>query len=303
MKIKNKILSFVLALCLIVPCAVVFTACGKDKDKNKPVFNVSADMVEECNFLMENLTENIYNNEVLTGDQPAVYTVQQVKDILEDFNYYVKVGTVDKIGEINSISFGTTKFEKDKTFDLSIGNGSFIQDKAYYEDENALYVAVPIAAFEIKNSAKIIINNNEFGFTADQQVEQVNFVNVDFNFGSLSTVEAGENDGEYNVNIKSGTEYLNLVYADSEVNDIVLTKKIVSGSEIEGANDVSYGLTGLEVDTGSPIAFYPIGWLEGDDFNQDIAYKYNGATIEYSAYVMNLNKVVKATFNYTITIL
>lgn len=32
---KNKILSFVLALCLIIPCTVLFTACGKDKSPAK----------------------------------------------------------------------------------------------------------------------------------------------------------------------------------------------------------------------------------------------------------------------------
>ena len=33
---KKKILSFVLALCLIIPCAMVFTACGKDEEPKAP---------------------------------------------------------------------------------------------------------------------------------------------------------------------------------------------------------------------------------------------------------------------------
>ena len=33
---KNKILSFVLALCLIIPCAFVFAACDKEKEPTKP---------------------------------------------------------------------------------------------------------------------------------------------------------------------------------------------------------------------------------------------------------------------------
>lgn len=37
MKFRNKILSFVLALCLIIPCALVFTACDKDKDPKAKV--------------------------------------------------------------------------------------------------------------------------------------------------------------------------------------------------------------------------------------------------------------------------
>ena len=32
---KKKILSFVLALCLIIPCAMVFTACGKKEEEPK----------------------------------------------------------------------------------------------------------------------------------------------------------------------------------------------------------------------------------------------------------------------------
>ena len=56
---KNKILSFVLALCLIIPCAFVFVACGdKDKDKDKTVY-VEVETIDE---LKSALTNNIAND-------------------------------------------------------------------------------------------------------------------------------------------------------------------------------------------------------------------------------------------------
>ncbi len=34
---KKKLLSFIFAICLIIPCAVILSACGKDKDHKSPV--------------------------------------------------------------------------------------------------------------------------------------------------------------------------------------------------------------------------------------------------------------------------
>lgn len=83
---KNKILSFVLALCLIIPCTLMFTACDKKKEppKPEPVF-VSTDAaklagVEFANSADVSLTktgDNAYKvanaNTEMSAEQLAVY--------------------------------------------------------------------------------------------------------------------------------------------------------------------------------------------------------------------------------------
>ncbi|MBQ8522769.1 MAG: hypothetical protein IJ458_03815 [Clostridia bacterium] len=293
MKIKNKILSFVLALCLIIPCALVFTACDKD-DKDKPTFAVGQNVLTVANDIVSDLTK-IYKS----GNVPAnqTFTLTEMKDAMaslpipedvKNFNYYVEIGEVDDIDDVNSITLAS-KFTKNQTFKLSLGNNAHLEAKVFFEDDDKIYVAAPVLVFETVNLGKIKINNNEFDFDLDVEVEASNFTNVEFQDGATS-ISSKVSDNEYNLNFKEANRYIKLSYADATANDIVLTKKVIG-------NSINYGLTDLE---GTVLGLYPIKYSSAA-LTQEYFDNYNGKTMEYSAYVLN-SGVHSVKLNFSITL-
>ncbi|MBQ7798351.1 MAG: hypothetical protein IJ371_04440 [Clostridia bacterium] len=92
MKFKNKILSFVLALCLIIPCALVFTACDKDKEPEAPTtVYVSAETSLETALSQVAVGGKIVLNADITLDKEVAIT----KKVTLDLNGKTINNTVD----------------------------------------------------------------------------------------------------------------------------------------------------------------------------------------------------------------
>jgi len=295
---KNKILSFVLALCLIIPCALVFTACGKDKE-DVPTFTVNQNVLTLANDSVEKL-QMVYNRapsgtfslaEMKATWQTPEY-VELIPAELANFSYYIEVGEVDEIDDVNSITLGST-FTKNQKFKLSLGNNAHLEDKVFYENDDKIYVAAPIIVFETVNLDKIKINNVEFAFDLQVEATATTFTNA--TFSGAGTVTDGENDGEFNLNITDCTNsYLKLYFEGAEADDIILTKKVC------GDGNPNYGLTDLVQETNNPLGFYPIGWAES--INQTHVDNFNGKTLNYQAYVIGSSKLVTGTLNLTVTL-
>ena len=76
---KKKILTFLFAICLILPCAFMLTACGGDSDKN---FNVNI---------------NTFKNSMQTGLQDGVKEIRLVDATgMEDYTICTHIG--DELG-------------------------------------------------------------------------------------------------------------------------------------------------------------------------------------------------------------
>ncbi len=81
---KKKLLSFILVLCLIVPCAVMFSACGK-KDNSKSPFNVTGKTLVgtgECMVIWHDGVTDVQKQECLTslfGDK----TLDEIYEVLK----------------------------------------------------------------------------------------------------------------------------------------------------------------------------------------------------------------------------
>ena len=157
-KTIKKSLTMLAVLVILVMSVFVLSACGKDAK-----FEVSSNVKTNTNAVINNLVENVYNNATDLGKK-TTYSVAQVQEKIDGFTYYVELGTMSNIDQVNSISFGNLTFKADQTFYLSIGNSNQLLDKIFYVQDNKLYVAAPVVAFEAVENAKIKINNNEFDF-------------------------------------------------------------------------------------------------------------------------------------------
>ncbi len=279
---NKKILNFALAACMIVPCAGIMAGC--DFNQNKAGLEFSNSVASATESIITDLTNNYYNASSLGTN--TKYSVSQIKTNDQDFVYYVEVGKLSNIDEVSSIAIGDVTFEADQTFNLSIGNANYIEDKCFYEEEGKLYVAAPIVAFETVNNGKIKVNDNEFSFNLDKIAETNSFTSAAFSSGSTNAVTNNE-DGSFDLEMKDAKTYLALFFNNAAASDVVLTKKVVKNSGNANINGkVNYGLTKVENYEGYPLGFYPIGYSEGA-LSESFTTSYDGATIEYQAYVLN----------------
>lgn len=289
-KILKKSLNVFAALVVLVISAFALSACG---DKPSPSFEAASNVKATTIEIIDDFFERVYNNSSVLGTK-TTYSVEQIQNKVADFEYYVEVGTIKDINEVKSISLNDTSFTENQTFYLSIGNANQLLDKVYYVEESKLYVAAPVVAFETVDNAKIKINNNEFNFDLDVTIDQINLTNVAFNTGANNTASK-VSDTEYDLTIKSGTEYAGLYYNGASTSDTIITKRMLNG-ELNG-----YGIVNpLNGSNGPCSYFYPVGWVENPaDINYE---KFDGATFDYSLYIVSQHKLANVKLNVDVDI-
>lgn len=290
---KNKVLSVILALFMLVPCVIMFSACDKEKD---PRFDLNSKLFAEANVIVSNLAEYVYNSNLLETN--TVYSAADIAEIEPMFEYYVEIASMNDYEGIRTITLGGNTMANGQTFKLSIGNGNYIEDKAFYSENNKLYAAAPIIVFEAVNSDSIIVNDVEFEYDFNRPAFSSAFKGVQFT-GTINTLIGSEDEfgnvTQFDLTIKDCTDsYLKLYYNGANENDVILTKKQLVKGEI---NELSYGLTKVEAEEGNPIGFYPIGW--DSELTQERVDKYNGATLTYTTYVVG-GTISYATFNLNV---
>ena len=292
----KKIFSFILIACLVVPCAIMFSGCWLNMG-SKMSFKANENVLESTNAIISDLTNNIYNASSLGTS--TNYSVADIKEKNANFNYYVEAGTLENAEDVESITIGGTTFINEQTFNLSIGNSNFINDKCYYVEDNKIYVAGPIIAFETVNNSKIKINDSEFDFNLNKTVNESKFTNAEFSSGSTNTIK--DQDGSFNIEFKDAKSYLKLYYEGATANDIVLTKKVINNSGNSNINGVAnYGLTKVENENNNPVGLYPIGYSK-DALTENCYTWYNDATMNYQAYIIDKG-IVSTTLNFDIVI-
>ena len=137
--------------------------------------------------------------------------------------------------------------------------------------------------------AKIKINDAEFDFDLDVTARSVKFTNVAFNAG-LQSSATKVSDTEYNLSIKSGTEYVGLYYEGAKADDVIITKRILNG-QLNG-----YGMVQpLSTANGYCSYLYPVGWVE--DFSNVNTEKFDGASFDYYVYIIDQGAVANVKLN------
>lgn len=262
---------------LAVPFAIVMLCAGAFIGCNgKPAadFTSSKNIKSNVDNIVTNLTSNVYNKVGGTWAGNKL-TMAEVNEILEaDYNYYVDVGTLNaKFGEVTSIKLGDQTFESDQEVELSVGNNSFIVEKAFYVENNKLFVAAPVIAFETRANSKIVINNKEFSLGLNPFTDSKAVTGVAFKNESDGTVAQVEESAEYNVQVNAVTSWLKIEFEGAEENDIAITKKVKDGQ----LN--SYGIVTMDDASTNPhIGFYPVTPSQVDGLEP--------FTFNYSAYVV-----------------
>lgn len=155
---KKKILSFVLAICVIIPCALVLTACGKSTDDSSKVMNVSLnpklefvldkdDKVVSVNALNEDgnhiisISMDEETAKSLFEGMTAEEAIELFLEITEDNGYLItgneeeiKIevsGDADKL--IEKVKDKANKFFTDKGLNINIATEKL--DKADIEEK------------------------------------------------------------------------------------------------------------------------------------------------------------------------
>lgn len=293
---KKKFISFALLFCLIIPCFFTLAACGNKGGKSNAKFTIDEDVLENTETIIEDLKTNYYNAASLGKEK--TYSVDDIKETNENFNYYVEIGTTDGIDKVDSLTIGSNTLKKNDSFKLSIGNANYIEDKCFYADDEKIFVAAPIIAFETVNNSKIKINDNSFDFDLDVSATKKNFTNAEFEAGSTNAVT--KHDDYLDLELKDAKTYLKLTYDNASSNDVILTKKVLSGSGKTELNTISYALTKVEPVEGSPLAVYPIGYSQ-NALTEEWQTWYDGTTINFEAYVSN-GTIYRATFKLDIVL-
>lgn len=270
----KTILTAVLVAVLVMPLAAVLVACGGNNGK----FTSSKDIKSNAETLAGTLASKVYNASAIKGQKKS-FTVNELKTALnlDELNYYVEVGTIENIDQVNSISLDEVTFKKDETVSLSIGSSNFIKDKAFYVENSKLYVAAPIMAFELASDNEIKINDKVFKLNVEDEKE-LNITDVTLINGSPSTISKAENtEKKYNLDLKSAnnTSLVYIKYQSQSASDIHLTRKIING-KLNG-----YGLTSSE-DNGA-LGVYLYNYTNDFSTLKDM---YKNADWKYSSYVI-----------------
>lgn len=247
-----------------------------------PTISLSSITMDAIKTGVDKISSDIENCSTLKSS--TIYTVEEIVNgkedpktpIIADFEYYVQLGTIKNIPSVKTLKVGDTLFVKDQTVKMSIGNSSYINDKAFYVEDNKLYVALPILMFETQSNKTIAINGREFKLNLYGSVRNIGIREVKYNGIGNVIEQVGFNRYNLTVSVANDPDYLEIFYAGAEGSDQLITRKLID-------NSVSYGLTGVEKKEGSPLGYYPVGWWQNP---VNIPTTYENTTINYSVFVV-----------------
>lgn len=235
------------------------------------------------------------------------------KTLGEEFTNYVAVATLPADIEVNSIGFAmasysrpsedlseeTTQtlmaymtladFAKDDIVKYSIGNNTFINQKAFYVENNKLYVAADL--MESMGSIVDLLKINQSiiplgDFTAK---EKINLTNVLVPNAKNTITKASEDadSDEYNVTLVNTNEYVQFTYDGADANDKIT---IIEFEVDEETMSIKFVGSGIDVYTeANKVFFY-------ESYGKDIS-KVTAKTRYY--YVVTPQGVASLTLNIT----
>lgn len=289
----KKFLSLVTGLSVVVCGGALLVGCGeKETPPAQPKFVVSADVKTKVAEAINVINNSVYNK--LTGEKD--YTVDGTTDGIEaltEEQYYVELGKVENVTDVQSIELGGVTYNADAKVSVSVGNNSFINDKAFTYSLGSLKIAAPVLAFELRPTMTIKVNGTTFNLTnvPALTVGNLEFEEVVTEEGSHNTIAQVEETNEYNVTLRKSNSYFvaKLKAEDKAAAVHFLTRSMVN-------NEARFGFTGVDNDG---FGFY-FGYK--DDGSVDPAL--DGTTRETSVLYVNEDgetaKQADLTFNLSV---
>ena len=130
--------------------------------------------------------------------------------------------------------------------------------------------------FEGMNNSTIKVNGKEFRISL-YAVNYVGVNEVNYRGETNSATAVPEKVNEYDLEVATGNEYLEIFYTGVSTDDIIVTRK-----ERDGV--LSYGITGTDGDAeNAHLGFYPVGYHNNPE---DIPASFDDSTINYVFYVV-----------------
>ena len=159
---KKKILGFVLAICLIIPCALMFTACKKDEDPK--VVYVNVETMAELNAALANDIENDVivlkaNFDLRDVNENKTLKIQQGKHVI-DLNGFTIKGVDDGSANWHAIDLRGASTEL-RIMDSSAEKTGTIDGRCY--------------GIQVSRGAKLTVDGGNFVCTTNPSYNQ-NFV-------------------------------------------------------------------------------------------------------------------------------
>lgn len=239
-----------------------------------PRFSENSELnIEET---VNNLYEKVYNNVERLGKE-ITYSYEELLVALgEDVEYYIELGTIVNVPDIYNLTIGETTFKKGEKVKVSIGNANFIEDEVFYYDNGKIYISATALMFEGMNNSTIKVNGKEFRISL-YAVNYVGVNEVNYRGETNSATAVPEKVNEYDLEVATGNEYLEIFYTGVSTDDIIVTRK-----ERDGV--LSYGITGTDGEAeNAHLGFYPVGYHNNPE---DIPASFDDSTINYVFYVV-----------------
>ena len=326
-KIIKKIIASVSCFAMLAVSGISLTACGKKEDPapapapapapstplSTATITPSFDkLTTEMNVISQKFNSIYVETRNTSGERinhsidgtDSFFTGKFTKE-----DYYLEAATLSGFGEITKVTIGNQEFGDEDIY-ISVGENHFIQSKAWYIQDNKLYIAYPIFLYELQQNLELTINGVKQSLiptTTDltsqmPEVKQAKFADAkayDAETSKSEVVKGADANDVLNVSIKlaDGKQAISFDFGEltNELSkdDVVYTKHVKDGK-------VGYGLTKLDGVVNGRVAlnFYPVAWKDdatANDYASEI-----GKTIYYTA--MHMGGGVITYYNANIKI-
>lgn len=263
----------------------LFDAEGKVYHKNIQI-DISIPNYVLSKTILSDIGENMlkvgagYN--VSGGEAGGEYTEEEFKAFAPGFSFYTEIGKVRD--DVKLIEFADDSFLAGDVVKVSMGNKRFVVDDAFKVVNGKLYVATPIAAFELLIEPTFVVAGNGW----DENVDFVNPViseavlkDVQWQTGSTNTVDFEESYELYSATVKfqvnDAASNKWLAFQFDPQSEWYLTQKLYLDANGD-LMDVTYGYTEADSLGGNNVlALYPLSFS-----NTEVA-KHEWETILYKA--------------------
>lgn len=207
--------------------------------------------------------------------------------------YYVKIVDGENMNNVNELILNGNSYNANDTFGMSVGQNAFVEFNYFQVRNDGLYIALPIALFEMNNQSTIAFSNG----TKNYEFEYAGHVNGNMSCAGVKSQNTNKLKMEGSGNTWTciaNPAYSAQTYVGFDLEGIDLSTNLITKKEIhkpDGTVSLSYGFSTVDGAsyTGGPnggIAYYPFGWTtskvaEGDH-----------GTCDYSIYSIGSGKAI-----------
>lgn len=207
--------------------------------------------------------------------------------------YYVKI--LDGEGlDVTELTINGTTVSSEDTFGVSVGQNAFVEFNYFKVEEDGLYIALPIALFEMNGESTISFNVGSKAYAFDFE-GPANGNMTCAGVKSQNTTKL-KMEGEGNTwTCIANPAYPAQTYVGFDLEGVDASANLITKKEIHKPNgkiSLSYGFSTVDGTsyTGGPnggIAYYPFGWTSTNVTEGD------HGTCDYSIYSIGSGKAIK----------